>query len=287
MAISLEMNSESAITRISSRIETKTGDSFFRLLVSELAGLTDAEVVFISEITEPGEKAQTIAIHSAVGPAENFEYGIENSPSGPEETGVCILEEGVREKFPDDYLLADLSVEGYASVALMREAGIPTGFLVMLFQNPIPDIAVVRAAMEFFRVRTAVELEHRLSVKKLKETESYFRCLTDQLGDVIFVANLEYRIKYISAASEAIFGLFPDEMQGKNLLHYFTEDCVQLATQELEKMMATRVSLRGLTLRARGIAGQFRTIEINAVPSFRGNEMPEMVGVIREVIKQV
>lgn len=277
-----EVNIDVSISTIFTKVETKTGDNYFRLLVSELAGFVDSEVVFISEITEAGEKAQTVAIFSAVGPAENFEYGIENSPACFVRPDVCLYPDSVQEQFPDDYLLADLSVEGYASVNLRSDAGKAIGFLVLMFQKPVPEPEKVKSALEFFKVRTAVELEHRLLVKKLKETESHFKCIAEQLGDVIFVTDLDYRIKYISAASEILFGLFPDEMQGKNLLDFFTDDCIQLASQELEKMIATKGSLRGLSLRTKGFADRFRAVELYAVPSFRSNEMPEMVGVIRE-----
>lgn len=276
------VDNESAIRLIATKLETKTGDNYFRLLVSELALLADAEVVFIAELTGCDEKAQTIAIYSALGPAENFEYGIENSPGSHQTSQVCIYPGNVQELFPDDYLLADLSVDGYGATGLWSDTGSLIGYMVIMFQKPVPDPLQLNRILDFFSIRTAVELEHRLYVKELRKTENYFKCLAEQLGDVIFVTDNNFRIKYISTVSEHFFGMKPDEMNGKNLLHFFTDDCVQLAAQELEKMLSNNLPLQGLSLRTKNLSGGTRVVELKAVSSIRVEEMPEMVGVISE-----
>jgi len=273
----------SQVSEINALTETKTGAAYFHCLVDALTRATEADVGFISEITEPGEKAQTIAICSTVGPAENFEYGIENSPVTDAGNAVCIIPDQAQDRFPDDYLLADLSVEGYAGVCLKNEAGDTLGFLTLLFQKEIPGPLLVSTFLTFFMNRVAAELEHRRSMKRLLETESRFHCIAEQLGDVIFVTDMQHRIQYISAASIHLFGLSPADMNGKNLVQFLTSDCAHLAMQELEKMVATATSLRMLPLTVTDSTGGIHHVLLSAVASFITAEMPETVGVIRAV----
>jgi PAS domain S-box-containing protein len=71
------------------------------------------------------------------------------------------------------------------------------------------------------------ELSVRRSVEEaLRESEAHYRLLTENVSDVVWKADREYRITYISPADERTRGFKADEVVGHHAFELFTEETV-------------------------------------------------------------
>ena len=77
-----------------------------------------------------------------------------------------------------------------------------------------------------------VELSERKRIEEaLRESEAHYRLLTENVSDVVWKADKDYRITYISPADERLRGYRADEVIGRHAFELFSDDTVAAITK--------------------------------------------------------
>jgi diguanylate cyclase (GGDEF)-like protein/PAS domain S-box-containing protein len=85
-----------------------------------------------------------------------------------------------------------------------------------------------------YRLRS--EIAHRKIIEnKLKESESHYRQLTEDVNDVIWKVNTDFIITYISPADERFRGYKASEVIGSNIFELFTDESVLILKEKLQE----------------------------------------------------
>lgn len=168
--IYIRTKTEEALRKITHGVLASTGKAFFCSLVKHLTKTLEMEYVFIGELTEDGEKVQTVAVCVNGKIEENFEYHLANTPcenvAGKE---LCCYPNSVQQQFPKDNLLVKMQVESYLGIPLFDSVHRPMGILVVLDKKPIIDPGFAQSMLQIFAVRVASEMERKRTEAVLRE----------------------------------------------------------------------------------------------------------------------
>ncbi|MDD2541758.1 MAG: PAS domain S-box protein [Desulfuromonadaceae bacterium] len=80
-------------------------------------------------------------------------------------------------------------------------------------------------------------LEHTHAEEALRESEAHYRLLAEEASDVIWQLDSDYRFTYISPADERLRGFKADEVIGRHVFEFLTEEGIT----ELQKMARIRL----------------------------------------------
>ncbi len=155
---------EAQILHVASGVSGSYGESFFLDLVKHLAQAIGADGALIGEtVTVNGEKqVQTLAVCLDGRPMENRAYPLRGSPCERALAGeICIIPQGVQERFPDFSLLKELQAEAYIGSPLMDSQNKIRGLLVVIHRSILPAPAEAASLLRIFSTRAATELERR------------------------------------------------------------------------------------------------------------------------------
>ncbi|MCX7881914.1 MAG: PAS domain S-box protein [Brevinematales bacterium] len=88
--------------------------------------------------------------------------------------------------------------------------------------------------LEVLTSRLKEEIEERKELEKeLRLTLHQHECFIDQLSDVVFDMDAEGRISFVNRAIEAFLGYAPEEVVGKSILDFVSEDFLFLSRELL------------------------------------------------------
>jgi PAS domain S-box-containing protein len=163
-----------------------TGEDFLRSLVRHVALATGFRFVFIGELMQTAiERVRTIAVWADGDYGENFEYDLVNTPCGNViSRGVCFYPRNIQQKFPKDYLLAEMEAESYMGTPLSDSSGRVIGILVGLHNESMEKFAFVKSILTIFAERTVAELERKKTFQALKLRELELKEKTENLEEV-------------------------------------------------------------------------------------------------------
>jgi diguanylate cyclase (GGDEF)-like protein/PAS domain S-box-containing protein len=85
-----------------------------------------------------------------------------------------------------------------------------------------------------YRLRSEIT-QRKIIENKLKESESHYRQLTEDVNDVIWKVNTNFIITYISPADERFRGYKASEVIGSNIFELFTDESVLLLKEKLQE----------------------------------------------------
>ncbi|MGH9749901.1 MAG: GAF domain-containing protein [Candidatus Polarisedimenticolia bacterium] len=171
------MRAEEAIHNLATAVSESRGDAFFLSLCHHLARTVGADFAFIGELTqEPGNNVRTLALCGPTGVMENIVYGLSGTPcEDVVRKQPCVFPRDVQRLFPQDRILADMGIEGYAGTPLSDAAGRPLGLMVVLYRQPLEDARKVESLLRVFAVRAASELERLRAERSLAAMEIFPR----------------------------------------------------------------------------------------------------------------
>ncbi|HBG07003.1 MAG: hypothetical protein A2075_17075 [Geobacteraceae bacterium GWC2_58_44] len=111
--------------------------------------------------------------------------------------------------------------------------------------------------------------EHKQTVVALRESEAYYRLLTEDASDVVWKLDRDYRFTYISPADERLRGYRADEVIGRHVFEMFdSEGIASVEKAVLHRLEAEQQGmLHGTTIfeaRHRCKDGRWLWAEINA-----------------------
>ncbi len=277
---------EQALSRLVFQVSPFTGISYFHALLKALSGLLEADIAIVAEIIAEGTQARTVSVLMDGEKAENFEFELNGSPFSACNMGrLTIYPKDVVAFFPNDYLLIDLSVEGFAAIPLINSQNQRIGFLAVLFRTAILNQPCIEPAFGAIAERVATELDQKREFDKLREIESYFIGIADLTKDVILVITLRGEIRFASFAASALLGPNPDELTGHHFCDFLTEDTRLLGKQEFEKFIASGETQFNIDLKVDHPINHTHAVRLSVVKTNAGNEVTGCVGII-EICKE-
>jgi len=153
-----------------------TGTAFLRSLARHLAEALDADVAFVSELTQPPwERGRILACWSRIGhaPPEGHEYAIAGRPCElVADRDLVAVAEGVAKAFATDRYVTALGVEGYLAVVMHGSDGRRLGYIGVMSRRRLDASDDERAALSVFASRAGAEIERRRHEAALRERDA-------------------------------------------------------------------------------------------------------------------
>lgn len=87
-----------------------------------------------------------------------------------------------------------------------------------------------------YRLRSEIT-QRKIIENKLKESESHYRQLTEDVNDVIWKVDTNFIITYISPADERFRGYKASEVIGKSVFELFTDESITLLNEKLKERL--------------------------------------------------
>ncbi|HUU45186.1 MAG TPA: PAS domain S-box protein, partial [Acidobacteriota bacterium] len=188
----------------------RTGTEFFAQLTHSLAQALGVRYAFVGEVVSPEQptRVRTKAVCDSGTIVDNIEYDLTGTPcEGVVGGEPALYPAGVQQRFPEDHLLVEMSVEGYVGVPLADTQGQRLGLLVAMHDRTIPDSELTRSILSVFASRAASELERLKAENALRESETQFRTLLDTVDHIAWLAAPDGSCQlYISRAAEQVYG---------------------------------------------------------------------------------
>ena len=192
--------------KIARQVLEMIGTEFFSMLVKQLAGVLDAECVYVGEfLGGKTDRVRTLAACVGDGRMEAFEFPLASSPAGEVARGSpCIYARGVRETFPGDRLLGDLKAEACVGVPLVDSEGRACGLIAALFRQPLDlEMDFVLSMLKMFTPRASAEFNRKHAEDLLRESEQRYRAFVQMNPDAC------WRVEF----DESIDTSLPEEEQ--------------------------------------------------------------------------
>ncbi len=134
------------------------------------------------------------------------------------------------------------------------------------------QLSEVNATLQQVNERLTQEIaEHKKSEEALQESEAHFRLLAENISDVVWKLDQDYRFTYISPSDERLRGYRADEVLGQHIFEIFDEDGI--ATVKKFAYQRQQAELQGIKNGSimfealhRCKDGNWIWAEINAIP---------------------
>lgn len=186
--------------------ESEAGLRFLDDLLRQLLGSTRADQVLVGHLSEDGGRVGVQRRLVAGEPVAMTDYPLAGSPcENVFEVELSVHPENVAARFPDDAMLAEAGVEGYAGIRLVGEGGNAKGILVLLFQRPIDDADGVADSLERAAPRVTLELERLRYEQRLTQSEQRYRALVESSQDGVLV-HRGFDLLYANPAAARLAG---------------------------------------------------------------------------------
>jgi two-component system, cell cycle sensor histidine kinase and response regulator CckA len=128
-----------------------------------------------------------------------------------------------------------------------------------------------------------VDGEERLAAERsLRESEERFRSMAEQMADLLFVADPEGILEYVSPASSPLLGREPSDVVGRRFVDLVAAEDAEHAGAALRGVVEDGVPCRGVTLRLPRRDGTHLAGELVATRTGPGGK-PGVLGIVRDV----
>jgi PAS domain S-box-containing protein len=206
---------EAALRAIVEGVEAETGDEFFASLVRHLASALDVQYAFVSEITPDGKAFRTLALWGRGALRDNLTVPLAGTPCEAVLNGEAAHHpERLQALFPKDTGLVDWGAVSYCGVPLFDRAGIVTGHLAIIDDEPMWDGARGLSIMRIFAARARVEIERLRVEQALRDSERRFRDLYDEAPIAYVYEGTDSRFVSANRAAMRLLGLRPEDVPG-------------------------------------------------------------------------
>ncbi|MEH6825488.1 MAG: EAL domain-containing protein [Motiliproteus sp.] len=204
---------EKQLADVASWVSAATGEAFFKALTQYLAAVLGADYIFVGRLSADGRRVDTIAVCTDAKIVDNFSYELAKTPCEQVLEGdLCAYPRDVQLAFPEDHLLQQMGIRGYAGAALKSSQGQPLGILVVLYKQPITETSMAESLLRIFSVRAAAELERLAANKQLNVLTQ----AVEQSPSSVVITAADGLIQYVNPAFTALMGYSLEEMVGQN-----------------------------------------------------------------------
>ncbi|HWU97662.1 MAG TPA: PAS domain S-box protein [Oxalicibacterium sp.] len=250
-----------ALLRLAQGTQGIAGESFFELLVADLASALRTDCAFIS-LAEPNDPARMQLLASYrhghdADAADAADYPLPGAPCERVMAGqLHVFASDVEQTFPDYPSLKEQGWDSYAGAPLHDATGRIIGVLAVMHSKALRNPDLVRSLLRVFSERASAELERKQAEKELRFSEQRFATIFHSTPMAMYVTQISSNsvVKDVNSAFEQLFLRPRDAVIGKN-------------TQDL-KMFCTP-SDRDMLLEELKATGSIR--DLNEVWMVRGN----------------
>ena len=210
---------DKAIQDVASAVSAHTGEAFFRELVLNIARLFDTRLVLIA-VPEPGQSGllRSLALCQQGSIAANMHIPIAGGPCGETlEQGICRYTEGLRQRFPDNALLAQVGVDSYLGISLRDEQERPIGLIVVMDDKPLEEAAHIEALLKIFASRASAELQRLHGEQALRAARQRLARHIHDTPLGVIEWDTAMRAVAWNPAAERLFGYRESEAVGRSL----------------------------------------------------------------------
>jgi PAS domain S-box-containing protein len=208
------------LLRLAQGVQGMAGESFFELLVTDLANALSADRTFIGLLkADDPTRIRTIAAVSNYQLSDNVEYSISGSPCEQILSGeICVFPQEVRSRFPADTALAEQGWESYAGAPIRDASGKAIGVLALMHSQPLGSPDLVKSLLQVFSERASSELERKRSEEALRNSERQFSAMFDASPVPMLLVRFggNHEILDVNRAFETQFHHHHDNIVGKN-----------------------------------------------------------------------
>lgn len=215
---------ENSINKILNSVSTITGHDYLREITIQLGAVLNADYTFIGLVDSENPLLINTLFNCYEGKViDNFSYNLSGTPCQDAlNLNACSYPSNVSILFPEDYLLSEMSIEGYVGVPLIDSHKNVIGILVGLFKNSINNTDFVESIIQLFSTRIGAEIERLKTEEKLLKAEKAFAQKLLQVNkainaakDVVFMTDTKGVFTYINPAFTNLYGYHSDELIGK------------------------------------------------------------------------
>ena len=204
--------------QVQEEIARSRGDEFFPGLVRALAEALGVRYVLVSECTDRRrERVRALAYWAAGGPAPVFEYDVANTTCERviKEAKTIYFATDIQQLFPGEAALAAMDACSYLGTPLLDSGGGVIGHLFIIHDSPLPNPDVARSVLAVTAARAASELEHRLALRVIAESEAHFHALLEEMTAGVIVTDMEDVISFVNRPMSELSGYEGGEMLGR------------------------------------------------------------------------
>jgi PAS domain S-box-containing protein len=242
LSIRVEGNSSAtrqaeAIQRILEGTAAETGQTFFRALVANLAGVLGTHGAWVTEYLEEEFRLRALAFWLGDDFVEHYEYDITGTPC---ERVVATKElihiaDDVTNLFPRDPDLKPMGAVGYMGAPLLSDEGHILGHLAVLDDKQLPHQEETEALFRIFAARALAELRRLRVERQLRQREDKLSRLIGSAMDAIVEVDSEYRISHLNQSAETVFGTDKSGLLGRDFRDLLTPAASGKLTQLIDE----------------------------------------------------
>ncbi|MFC6521239.1 PAS domain S-box protein [Undibacterium arcticum] len=198
-----------ALHRLTQWSQRITGESFFQMLVDDLASALQTEHAMIGllEGDAPGQ-VYTLAVHDRGAAADNYRYSFADAPCEDILTGeICLYASGIQQSFPRDHVLVTQGWDSYAGAPIRDAAGNTIGLLAVMDSRPLGNPELVKSLLQVYGERASAELEREHAEEALLESERSFSTIfqASPVAMCVIPFGGDYPVKDVNDAFERLF----------------------------------------------------------------------------------
>jgi PAS domain S-box-containing protein len=265
-----------------------TGDRFFERLLLELSAILPVDIAIVGRL-DPITRVDvdTLSVVMDGKPVENTRYALMGSPC--ETVLKCKTKaycDGVASMFPDDQMLADLSVESYVGAPLRSIDDLPIGLLVVMSRSPLKDEKLIRRAIEIAAIRASAVLQYLMSDREIRETAARYHAIVEDQTELVSRYSADGIRTFVNDAYCRFMGRKPEDILGRSA--YEGMDRQQLADMEmLHHRMTPATPVARIETCMTGPDGQVAWIQWSKRGLFDGEgKLLEIQAVGRDITEQ-
>jgi PAS domain S-box-containing protein len=273
---------EEVLRTITEGVSAATGAEFFHSMVVLLTQVLGLRYAVVSKAASgKPDTVVTLAVADGGEILENFEYALEGTPCATVfGHQICSYPSGVRERFPQDQLLARLEAESYLGTPLFDSTAAPLGVMAVMDTEPLTDEYLARATLEIFAARAAAELERERTLEALQDSEASNRELVEHAAYGIYRSTRDGRFVSVNPAMVRLLGyesedellavdmaadVYADSTLRERLIAlYVEEERVDGVEVEWKRRDGSRVLVRLSGKPVRGAGGEIEAFDMVA-----------------------
>jgi len=181
-----------------------------------LAGITqylgiclEVDYAFVAQLLPEQGRARTRVFHARSGQVEEMVYDLHGTPCENVIGKVlCVYPSGVAQLFPQDRILAQLEVEGYAAIPLWNSRGVGIGLLGVLSRRPLQNTPLMETVIQIASSRVAQELEAMSHLEAL----NLKNITIENIKEAVYWILPDGRIRDVNSAASGMLGYTREQL---------------------------------------------------------------------------
>ena len=150
------------------------------------------------------------------------------------------------------------------------------------------SFSVYSPKQDFFIVIFDIITQRKQIEQSLRESEQKYRTITEQISEIVFVADMTGTVIYISPSIEKTGGYKPEEIIGQIFFQFLAEDEVERSKQQIVNALTKGVESEVFEMKYRKKDGSILHGEVSIryfLPE-SGKSFSGMIGVIRDITRR-